>query len=417
MIFIFDLDGTITRQETLPLIAEAFDKSAEIEELTRTTINGNIPFIESFIHRLGILRDCDVQSVSDLLADVPYHDALVAFIKANASQCAVATGNLDVWVDQMVAPLGCAVFTSKADVADGKVKKVATILQKEEVVRHYQAQGEQVVFVGDGNNDAEAMRIADISIACGLVHDPAPSVVSVCDFAVYSEAALLRLLGAMLIERPSKHGHSLVLSCAGVGSRLGLNSTKALINFRDRPLIQWQIESFGEINDIRVVVGYQASQVIRAVRAIRDDVIFAYNHDYFSTGTGRSLYLGARYGAEYITAWDGDLLVHKGDMARCLRGDREYLGVSDVVTDDGVYAHLDAREEQVKSFSRDEASAFEWSGPACFKASHINENAGHVFEAILDQLPMPALKIRAFDIDTHNDYQHAQSQFSEFFGE
>ena len=108
--------------------------------------------------------------------------------------------------------------------------------------------------------------------------------------------------------------------------------------------------------------------------------------------------------------------IFSNDMPACLSGDREYLGVSHVVTDDGIYALLNRSEESVVGFSRTKRSDFEWSGPACFKKQHINENAGHVFEAILEHLPLNALKIRAFDIDTHNDYLYAQSKFSEFFG-
>ena len=42
--FLFDLDGTITKQETLPLIAKAFGVEA-IEGLTKETIAGNVPFV------------------------------------------------------------------------------------------------------------------------------------------------------------------------------------------------------------------------------------------------------------------------------------------------------------------------------------------------------------------------------------
>ena len=36
--FIFDLDGTITKEETLPLIARHFKVEEKIEELTRATV-------------------------------------------------------------------------------------------------------------------------------------------------------------------------------------------------------------------------------------------------------------------------------------------------------------------------------------------------------------------------------------------
>ena len=48
--FIFDLDGTITKEETLPKIAKFFNVQAEIDNLTQETIAGNIPFMESSFH-------------------------------------------------------------------------------------------------------------------------------------------------------------------------------------------------------------------------------------------------------------------------------------------------------------------------------------------------------------------------------
>ena len=36
--FIFDLDGTVTKEETLPLIAKHFSVEGEIMELTRNTV-------------------------------------------------------------------------------------------------------------------------------------------------------------------------------------------------------------------------------------------------------------------------------------------------------------------------------------------------------------------------------------------
>jgi magnesium-transporting ATPase (P-type) len=55
-----------------------------------------------------------------------------------------------------------------------------------------------VVYIGDGNNDMEAMRIADVSIASGLTHYPASSVLSISNYAVFSEESLCRQLYQLL---------------------------------------------------------------------------------------------------------------------------------------------------------------------------------------------------------------------------
>ena len=118
---------------------------------------------------------------------------------------------------------------------------------------------------------------------------------------------------------------SVVISCAGIGSRLGLGTTKALIPIEGKSLIRWQLEMLEHIEDIRIVVGFQSQEVIREVLKYRDDVIFIYNHDYFHTKTGTSFYLGARHANEYVIEYDGDLLVHPDDMKMLLEKEEEYM--------------------------------------------------------------------------------------------
>ena len=71
---------------------------------------------------------------------------------------------------------------------------------------------------------------------------------------------------------------SVVISCAGIGSRLGLGLTKALVQINGRSLISWQLELFKDVEDIRIVIGFQANDIIEEVRKHRQDVIFIFNH-------------------------------------------------------------------------------------------------------------------------------------------
>lgn len=81
---------------------------------------------------------------------------------------------------------------------DDKVARITSILKKENVVYRYRSEGCEVVYVGDGNNDLEAMRLADISIANGITHSPATSILGVADYVVYTEEALCRQLNQLL---------------------------------------------------------------------------------------------------------------------------------------------------------------------------------------------------------------------------
>ena len=198
---------------------------------------------------------------------------------------------------------------------------------------------------------------------------------------------------------------SVVLSCAGVGSRLGLGQTKVLVNICGKSLMEWQLELFKDVEDLRIVIGYQANAVIHEVLKHRKDVVFVYNHDYFNTKTGTSFYLGSRHANEYVLEWDGDLLVHPDDVKMLLSLDHEFIAYSDISSDETVYVRTDEKGG-VTAFSR-EYGDFEWTGPACIQRKKLSYTSNHVSGMLEEHLPMQGIKVRAQDIDTYDDYTRA----------
>ncbi len=153
------------------------------------------------------------------------------------------------------------------------------------------------------------------------------------------------------------------------------------------------------------MIGFQARDLIEEVLALRKNVIFVFNHDYFHTKTGTSLYLGARHANAMIIAWDGDLLVHPDDIQTCLDTKHEYVGISQKTSEDTVFVKLD-ETANVIAFSTDNGD-YEWSGPACLRRENIHFTSGHVYTLIEPILPMPGKIIAARDIDTYEDYKKA----------
>lgn len=196
---------------------------------------------------------------------------------------------------------------------------------------------------------------------------------------------------------------SVVISCAGIGSRLGLGLTKALVQINGRSLISWQLELFKDVEDLRIVIGFQANDIIEEVRKYRDDVTFVFNHRYFETKTGASFFLGARHANEYILEWDGDLLVHPDDVKMIMDTEGEFLCYSDKTSDDAVFVKVD-EQGNVLSFSR-EYGDYEWTGPACMCKKNLAYSSQNVFNMFEPLLPMRGIKVRAYDIDTYDDYQ------------
>ena len=195
--FLFDLDGTITKKETLPLIADYFNIADEIGSLTKETLQGNVPFVESFIRRVHILGKLPVDQINDLISNVETYNLIVEFIREHKHDCVIVTGNIHDWVKGLSEKIGCKCYSSSAIIENNNISKLTQILRKETVVNTFKDQGERVVFIGDSNNDVEAMRAADISVGCGITHQPAPGVFSVADYLVYSEESLCRLLNQL----------------------------------------------------------------------------------------------------------------------------------------------------------------------------------------------------------------------------
>ncbi len=201
---------------------------------------------------------------------------------------------------------------------------------------------------------------------------------------------------------------TVIISCAGMGNRLGLSTTKALVEIDGKPLIVRHLEHLEKEKDIRVVVGYQAEKVIETVRRYRNDVTFVFNHNYKETGTGASVVLAARYANEYILSLDGDLIIHPDDMKDILECNHEFVGGGKVETDDPwmLQTYEENGREFVSAFSKCRGN-YEWNGITQIKRDKIQKGLGHVFQLIEPYLPMEFMEIRTREIDTVNDYERA----------
>lgn len=201
---------------------------------------------------------------------------------------------------------------------------------------------------------------------------------------------------------------TVIISCAGMGNRLGLGSTKALVDIDGKPLIIRHLEMLEEERDIRVVVGYQAEKVIDVVRKYREDILFVFNRHYRETGTGASVALAARYANQYILSLDGDLLVHPEDMEKILACDHEFISGGVPGTDDPwmLQTYEENGREYVSSFSKN-IGTYEWNGVTQMKSQKMQNGTGHVFQMLEPYLPIPFLELRTREIDTVNDYERA----------
>lgn len=196
-IFLFDLDSTITRQEILPTISKQLGMFEEMSSLTESTMRGEMPFKQSFLRRVNLLKDIPVSQVSQMVGDILLNEQLVDFIRRNHDRCYIVTGNLDVWIEELVKKIGMErnTFSSKALVQEDRIQNVFNIVDKSAVISQMIL---PFVAVGDGNNDAEMIHEAEVGIGYGGVREIAPSVLSCASHAIYNEEKLVELLKRLI---------------------------------------------------------------------------------------------------------------------------------------------------------------------------------------------------------------------------
>ncbi len=192
--FCFDLDGTITKDEILPVLSEKIGLYQEIEALTAATINGVIPFEKSFLLRTRLLSEIPISQVQKIVSKIRLHQRIVDFIKKNKKDSFVITGNLDVWMEPMKKKLDCGFYSSEAKYKGDKLLGVSHVLEKSEAIADLRQHFDRIIVVGDGMGDVRMFESADISIAFGGVHKPIETLLKLSNYVVYNETSLCRLL-------------------------------------------------------------------------------------------------------------------------------------------------------------------------------------------------------------------------------
>ena len=192
-VFLFDLDSTLTKQEILPTISKELGIFEKMSQLTESTMNGEIPFKQSFLQRVELLKNIPVSEVNRMIGEIQLNELLVEFVKKNQERCYVVTGNLDVWIADLIKKIGMEknLFCSKALVKDDYIQDIFSIVDKNAVISQMVL---PFVAVGDGNNDAEMIEEAEIGIGYGGVREIAPSVLACASHAIYDEKKLVEFL-------------------------------------------------------------------------------------------------------------------------------------------------------------------------------------------------------------------------------
>ena len=191
------MDSTITKEEILPTISKKINKLEEMQQLTEATMCGDIPFKYSFLKRVNILKDIRVSEVRNIVNSINLNEEIAKFIFENKERCYVVTGNLDIWICDLIKKLGMEnhVYCSKANTRDDYITNVVSVIDKELTTKQFV---QPLVVIGDGDNDSGMAINADVAIGFGGVRNIAPSLLSNIDYAFYDEKKCAEFLRTLL---------------------------------------------------------------------------------------------------------------------------------------------------------------------------------------------------------------------------
>jgi len=204
-----------------------------------------------------------------------------------------------------------------------------------------------------------------------------------------------------------------IITAAGIGSRLGMNLPKCLVPVAGRCIIDYQLALLETIEDLRVVIGFRRELVIQHVKTARPDAIFVCNHQYATTTTLQSLYLGTKGLDDPFLVIDGDVIPEPHSFRRFLAAcerDMPLTAIAPAASTDAVYATVNSEEGLLTAFTRAPGSPWEWPGISYLPPSMIEDKKTFVYQQLERYLPMKVLPIECWEVDAPGDLVRAAEQ-------
>ena len=203
------------------------------------------------------------------------------------------------------------------------------------------------------------------------------------------------------------------LICASdMGSGLGLNMPRCLAPVEGRPLIYWQLEQLDEIENVVIVVGCHAPQVMAAAMAKRPDAVFVINHEHEHSTPLDSMMKGSVYFREPFIYMDGHLIADRSAIERMSEVPSPAVGIRRTYSEDpiGVLLGTNGQSDMVTAFTL-EPMEYEWAGLAKLGPEHMKRTSSeaHVYQALERYLPVHAVEIDCTEVGTQQDYDDAQA--------
>ncbi len=202
---------------------------------------------------------------------------------------------------------------------------------------------------------------------------------------------------------------TVIIAAAGIGSRLGAGIPKCLVEVRGHAIFEYQLKALAWADEVRMVVGYKADEVMQKVSAVNSNVVFIHNRNFQSTNLRQSYFLGASgvsgkalfLDGDTIIGWKASRLLHQA----CEAG-KDYIAVAKTRTKNPIYAGVE--DEKVRWFSYDRCSKYELANAAFLAVDKLKYENTLFYVQLEEYLPTTALLMEGLEVDTPEDLQDAE---------
>ncbi|MBL0849267.1 MAG: phosphoserine phosphatase SerB [Candidatus Liberibacter ctenarytainae] len=178
-LLIADMDSTMIQQECIDELADTIGIKEKMSYITSQAMNGEISFEDSLRERVFLLKGISLQVIDSIVhKSITYHPGgyeLVNTMKKNGAFTILVSSGFTVFARVISQKLGfnryyANILMKKNQKLLGKVQepildgiKKATILL--ETTKILDINPEDVIAVGDGNNDLDMIKIAGYGVA------------------------------------------------------------------------------------------------------------------------------------------------------------------------------------------------------------------------------------------------------------
>jgi phosphoserine phosphatase len=177
-LLVADMDSTMIRQECIDELAQLAGVSEQVKDVTLKAMRGEIPFEESLLRRVALLKGMPASSVAAVMARLDYTPGgrtLIATLKADHCHTVLVSGGFSVFTACVAAALGFdAHRANELVIADGKLAGTVTrpilgsgakLQTLDELVRRLGISRAEAIAVGDGANDIPMLQAAGMGVA------------------------------------------------------------------------------------------------------------------------------------------------------------------------------------------------------------------------------------------------------------